>query len=414
MIKTSIKFTQCRRNEDPNRLVLFVMMVVLVLHLQVQLSSSFTTTSTRTLTVMNNYHHHHVVTKNGDEDTRMIHTLMNMSTTNTNNDNDHDTSSESSSSSSTTTLNVKGLEVLKRDRYVATNRFAVRKNKGAKFEARWANRKSRLSQLQGFKYFHLMRRVKFNDDDNNDNNNNDVVVYDEGNAKDGSNMGNYVSFTIWEKKSDFSSWRKGEAFKEAHGGTSISAFMSTMISSALILKGPPRPAFYDGLLLQSTQIQPEDVPLTVDGWRNIQADGITNLPTECFVVCNQFYVPFENGPQFEQRWANRESTLKQCDGFVAFVMMRRDIGGKGHGVVPFDEQSEPTYVSTTIWKNREAFENWRKGTAFQKAHGQQQSSASVRGEQQQPPPSPPKPLWTKPPSPVFYEGTLVISKPEGA
>ena len=374
------------------------MMVVLVLHLQVQLSSSFTTTSK---VINNNNYNHHVVTNNnnGEDDTRMIHTLMNMSK------NDQDTTTTSSS----TTLNAKGLEVLKRDRYVATNRFAVRKNKGAKFEARWANRKSRLSQLQGFKYFHLMRRVKFNDDNG--------VVYDEGNAKDGSNMGNYVSFTIWEKKSDFSSWRKGEAFKEAHGGTSISAFMSTMISSALILKGPPRPAFYDGLLLQSTQIQPEDVPLTVDGWRNIQADGITNLPTECFVACNQFYVPFENGPQFEQRWANRESTLKQCDGFVAFVMMRRDIGGKGHGVVPFDEQSEPTYVSTTIWKNREAFENWRKGTAFQKAHGQQQQqqqpSASAGGEQQQPP-SPPKPLWTKPPSPVFYEGTLVISKPEGA
>jgi len=50
-------------------------------------------------------------------------------------------------------LTTKGL--LKRDRYVATNRFAVRKGKGAKFEARWANRKSRLSELQGFKYFHL-------------------------------------------------------------------------------------------------------------------------------------------------------------------------------------------------------------------------------------------------------------------
>jgi len=50
-------------------------------------------------------------------------------------------------------LTTKGL--LKRDRYVATNRFAVRQGKGAKFEARWANRKSRLSELEGFKYFHL-------------------------------------------------------------------------------------------------------------------------------------------------------------------------------------------------------------------------------------------------------------------
>ena len=299
-----------------------------------------------------------------------------------------------------TYLTDKGL--LKRDRYVATNRFAVRSGKGAKFEARWANRKSRLSELQGFKYFHLMRRVTLDDETGTN-------TYDEGDASDGSNMGNYVSFTIWEKKSDFSAWRKGEAFKEAHGGTSIGAFMSTMISSALILKGPPRPAFYDGLLLQSTT--PENVPETVDGWRNVQADGITNLPEECFIACNQFYVPSGNAAAFEQRWASRESKLKECDGFVAFSMMRRDTGGKGHGVVPFDENSEPTYLSTTIWKDRASFDAWRKGSAFQKAHGAKPpSEQSKDGETQ----TPPQPLWSQPPSPVFYEGTLVISKPEGA
>eukprot|EP00551_Chaetoceros_affinis_P017225 CAMPEP_0203689020 /NCGR_PEP_ID=MMETSP0091-20130426/1478_1 /ASSEMBLY_ACC=CAM_ASM_001089 /TAXON_ID=426623 /ORGANISM="Chaetoceros affinis, Strain CCMP159" /LENGTH=364 /DNA_ID=CAMNT_0050558591 /DNA_START=20 /DNA_END=1114 /DNA_ORIENTATION=+ len=301
-----------------------------------------------------------------------------------------------------TSLTSKGL--LKRDRYVATNRFAVRKGKGAKFEARWANRKSRLSELDGFKYFHLMRRVTLNNEDG-------TTTYDEGDAKDGSNMGNYVSFTIWEKKSQFSAWRKGEAFKEAHGGTSIGAFMSTMISSALILKGPPRPAFYDGLLLQSTQ--PDDIPEAVDGWRNVVADGVTNLPTECFVACNQFYVTADNAAAFEQRWAKRESTLKECDGFVAFSMMRRDTGGKGHGVVPFDENSEPTYLSTTIWKDRAAFDAWREGSAFKKAHGTKPPSEQG-GEEGEKPQGPPQPLWSKPPSPVFYEGTLVLSKAEGA
>jgi heme-degrading monooxygenase HmoA len=298
-----------------------------------------------------------------------------------------------------TALTSKGL--LKRDRYVATNRFAVRIGKGPKFEARWANRKSRLSELQGFKYFHLMRRVTLNEDGTNS--------YDEGDAKEGTNMGNYVSFTVWEKKSDFSRWRKGDAFVEAHGGTSIGAFMSTMISSALILKGPPRPAFYDGLLQQSTQ--PDNLPEAVDGWRNVEADGITNLPEECFIASNQFYVPSANAVAFEQRWAMRESKLKECDGFVAFSMMRRDTGGKGHGTVPFDENSEPTYQSTTIWKNRAAFDAWREGTAFKKAHGAKPPSEQ-NGEGE--PMKPPQPLWSKPPSPVFYEGTLVLSKPEGA
>ena len=50
--------------------------------------------------------------------------------------------------------------LLKRDRYVATNRFTVRSGKDAKFEQRWATRKSRLATLEGFKYFQLMRRVK--------------------------------------------------------------------------------------------------------------------------------------------------------------------------------------------------------------------------------------------------------------
>ena len=102
-----------------------------------------------------------------------------------------------------TELTSKGL--LKRDRYVATNRFAVRPGKEAKFEKRWATRKSRLASLDGFRYFHLMRRVTLNDDGSS--------TYDGGDKKDETNMGNYVSFTVWEKKSHFSAWRKGDAFK---------------------------------------------------------------------------------------------------------------------------------------------------------------------------------------------------------
>ncbi len=32
---------------------------------------------------------------------------------------------------------------------------------------------------------------------------------------------NYVSFTIWETKKDFNTWRQGDAFREAHGGYSL-------------------------------------------------------------------------------------------------------------------------------------------------------------------------------------------------
>lgn len=90
--------------------------------------------------------------------------------------------------------------------------------------------------------------------------------------------------------------------------------------------------------------------------------------------------------------------------FVAFTMLRRDGTAKGHGTSPVTNE-EPTYVSTTIWRDCAAFENWRTGGAFQKAHG---GAKEMDGEK------PPAPLWSKPPTPVFYEGTLVISSKDGA
>jgi heme-degrading monooxygenase HmoA len=284
--------------------------------------------------------------------------------------------------------------ILKRDRYVATNRFSVRKDKQGKFEKRWATRKSRLASLEGFKYFHLMRRVNLSDDG--------TVEYDGGESDDDA-FGNYVSFTIWEKKSHFSAWRKGDAFKEAHGGTSITAFLSTMVNSAFVLRGAPRPAFYDAILLQKNE--PKTVPETVDGWRQVEADGENTLPVECFVACNQFFVPAENAAAFEQRWADRETKLKECEGFVSFKMLRRDGTAKGHGTSPMSD-NEPSYVSTTIWENRAAFDSWRNGNGFQQAHGQKKEGEAPKG--------PPAPLWSKPPQPVFYEGTLVITTKEGA
>lgn len=211
-----------------------------------------------------------------------------------------------------------GDESLKRDRYMATNRFTVRPGREAKFEKRWADRSSRLASLDGFKYFHLMRRVALDDKVNSG--------IDPLTATDP--FGNYVSFTIWSEKKHFNAWRSGDAFKEAHGGTSLFAFVTTMVSSAMVLKGAPKPAMYDGLLQQS--ILPDSVPETVEGWRNVEADGENILPAECFVACNQFFVPSENADGFEQRWKNRTSKLKECDGFVSFSLLRRDNKAKGY------------------------------------------------------------------------------------
>jgi heme-degrading monooxygenase HmoA len=209
--------------------------------------------------------------------------------------------------------------LLKRDRYVATNRFAVRNGQQAKFEKRWATRKSRLATLPGFQYFHLMRRVTLNVSGG--------CKYDEG-VNDETAQENYVSFTIWNKKSDFSAWRSGEAFKEAHGGTSITAFLSTMVNSALVLRGAPRPAFYDGLLLQKSGL-PQVVPETVDGWRSVEADGINTLPAECFVEFAKYFIPSgEEAALFEQQWMAKKDPTR-AEGFVASTLLRRDGQAKG-------------------------------------------------------------------------------------
>jgi hypothetical protein len=49
---------------------------------------------------------------------------------------------------------------LEAQRYVASNRFRLQKDKGPTFEKRWAERKSRLANLDGFRFFTLMRRVE--------------------------------------------------------------------------------------------------------------------------------------------------------------------------------------------------------------------------------------------------------------
>jgi len=301
--------------------------------------------------------------------------------------------------------------MLERDRYVATNRFTVRSGQEAKFEQRWANRKSRLATLPGFRYFHLMRRMTLGKDEGDG----DSLVYDGGQEDEGM-FGNYVSFTIWEKKSHFDDWRKGDAFREAHGGTSIGAFVSAMVNSAFLLKTPPKPAMYDGILVQTTpaaSMPSDDGKVMVNGWRKVDADGVHILPGECFVACNQFFVQPDRAAAFEERWASRESRLQECDGFVAFSMLRRDTGGGGgHNAKPMDPSKEPNYVSTTIWRDRQAFEGWKKSQAFKSAHGSGKPPATDTKDgpptQQGPPP-----LWSKPPQPVFYEGTLVISSEEG-
>lgn len=92
---------------------------------------------------------------------------------------------------------------LKRDRYLATNRFKVRGNKEAQFEKRWADRKSRLSQLEGFRLFSLFRRIE-------DSSEIAKLSASLNSLTTENDAYNYISFTIWESKDNFDSWRTGK------------------------------------------------------------------------------------------------------------------------------------------------------------------------------------------------------------
>ena len=230
--------------------------------------------------------------------------------------------------------------LLKRDKYIATNRFAVRRNQQAKFEKRWATRKSKLALLDGFHYFQLMRRVTLPDGTT-------TTSYDAGET-DQEAFENYVSFTIWDKKSHFSAWRNGEAFKEAHGGTSIAAFVGTMVNSAFVLRGAPRPAFYDALYTYSQPLT--STPLAVDGWRAVEADGVNTLDAETYMHLTKYYIPAEHMQQFESDYAAVSDTNK----VVSRALMRRDARAKGHGIVEMT-LDEPSYVAVRIFDDKQAW-----------------------------------------------------------
>mmetsp|Transcript_11239 Transcript_11239/g.21434 ORF Transcript_11239/g.21434 Transcript_11239/m.21434 type:complete len:335 (-) Transcript_11239:11-1015(-) len=276
-----------------------------------------------------------------------------------------------------TDLTAAGL--MKRDRYIATNRFSVRRNQQAKFEKRWATRKSKLAILDGFRYFQLMRRVKLNNDDK-------TTVYDEGETEE-KIFENYVSFTVWQKKSHFSAWRNGEAFKEAHGGTSIGSFLSTMVNSAFVLRGAPRPAFYDALYVRSQP--PAVVPQTVDGWRAVEADGESTLDAESYMHMTKYYIPASQMKQFEQDY--QHVAAQDPGSVVASALMRRDARAKGHGIKEMT-LDEPSYVAIRV------FDSKQEWLDFMEAHESVMNVDYAR-----------KPAETE-----LYEGTLVISAEQGA
>jgi heme-degrading monooxygenase HmoA len=286
---------------------------------------------------------------------------------------------------------------LKRERYVATNRFRVRAGKTATFEKRWATRKSRLATLDGFRFFTLLKRVATVGFDK------EAPDYEEG---------NYVSFTIWQDKPSFDAWRTGDAFKEAHGGGkfNLSGFVGLLTTALFIIKGSPKPAFYDGLLSTTDGYLAHSPLLSAanenaeGGWRKVMADGINEIRPEVFVTQDLYSVKEGMKGQFEQSFstklkshkidfpdmtfAERESQGKGDssngdNGMLSFTLLRRDADKADDGV---------THAVWRLWTNQAAYDAWK--TSFH---------------------SPPflTELTSAPPKTALYEGKLTLFSEQG-
>ncbi|MGB5864782.1 MAG: antibiotic biosynthesis monooxygenase [Sulfitobacter sp.] len=76
-----------------------------------------------------------------------------------------------------------------------------------------------------------------------------------------------------------------------------------------------------------------------------------------YLAMNRFTVPFTNAQEFEALWLNRESNLKEMEGFVEFHMLK---GPEVDGRI--------VYASHTVWASEDAFRGWTKSDAFRASH----------------------------------------------
>ena len=74
---------------------------------------------------------------------------------------------------------------------------------------------------------------------------------------------------------------------------------------------------------------------------------------------NRFKVLPGKEEAFEQRWAERESKLEGMDGFLTFLLLRRDALKAEDGY---------NYSTLTVWRSKEDFQAWRESSANSAAH----------------------------------------------
>ena len=76
-----------------------------------------------------------------------------------------------------------------------------------------------------------------------------------------------------------------------------------------------------------------------------------------FIAMNRFRIVKGREADFERIWTERDSHLDGVPGFMEFDLLRGP-----------EADDHTLYASHSVWRNREAFEDWTKSDAFRKAH----------------------------------------------
>jgi len=76
-----------------------------------------------------------------------------------------------------------------------------------------------------------------------------------------------------------------------------------------------------------------------------------------FIAMNRFKVRLGHEEEFERVWRERESHLRDVEGFIAFHLLRGP-----------EADDHTLYASHALWASREAFQAWTRSEAFRAAH----------------------------------------------
>jgi heme-degrading monooxygenase HmoA len=84
-----------------------------------------------------------------------------------------------------------------------------------------------------------------------------------------------------------------------------------------------------------------------------------------FIAMNRFQVKKGSEAAFEQVWMTRDTHLDQVPGFVEFHLVKGP-----------EADDHTLYASHTVWRDRDAFEDWTRSDAFRKAHARAGSEST--------------------------------------